>query len=110
MLSKEISLKSKIIYGVMVCLIVLLLWIGDEGRAPLIYMGSELQHTVGMIDSEKGLLIQDNMARAGVIARTPQYVMNRGSYTVHMEYIAEEKDTVVELWEQASIIKHGKKD
>ena len=104
MLSKEISLKSKIIYGVMVCLIVLLLWIGDEGRAPLIYMGSELQHTVGMIDSEKGLLIQDNMARAGVIARTPQYVMNRGSYTVHMEYIAEEKDTVVELWEQASKI------
>lgn len=101
---KEISLKSKIIYGVMACLTVLLLWIGDEGKSPLVYLGSELQRTVGLVDSENGLMIQESMARAGVIAKTPQYVMNKGSYTIRMQYSAQEKDTVVELWEQANKI------
>lgn len=101
---KEISLKSKIIYGVMICLVVVLLWIGDEGREPLVYTGSELQRTVGTIDSEGALMIQESMVKSGIIARTPQYVMNRGSYTVRMEYKTEGKDTVVELWEQANKI------
>ncbi len=101
---KEISLKSKMIYGVMVCLTVLLLWMGDEGKSPLVYLGSELQRTVGLIDSENGLMIQESMARAGVIAKTPQYVMNKGSYTIRMQYSAQKKDTVVELWEEANKI------
>lgn len=101
---REVSLKSKIIYGIMICLTVLLLWIGDEGRQPIEYTGSELQHTVGLIDSENALLIQEYVAQAGVAARTPQYVMNKGSYTVRMQYRAEDEDTVVELWEQANKI------
>lgn len=101
---KEISLKSKIIYGVMVCLMVILMWLGDEGRAPIVYTGSELQHSVGLVDSEKALLIQESVAKAGIIARTPQYVMNRGTYTINMQYSAKEEGTVVELWEQANKI------
>lgn len=97
-------MKGKIIYGVMVCLMVILMWIGDEGRQPIVYTGSELQRTVGYIDSEKALLIQEVMANAGVIAKTPQYVMNKGSYTIRMQYIAEGEDSVVELWEQANKI------
>lgn len=88
----------------MICLVVVLLWIGDEGREPLVYTGSELQRTVGTIDSEGALMIQESMVKSGIIARTPQYVMNRGSYTVRMEYKTEGKDTVVELWEQANKI------
>ena len=57
-----------------------------------------------MVDSEGALMIRESMAKSGIIARTPQYVMNRGSYTVRMQYRAEEKDTVVELWEQANKI------
>lgn len=83
---------------------VILMWIGDEGRQPIVYTGSELQRTVGYIDSEKALLIQEVMANAGVIAKTPQYVMNKGSYTIRMQYIAEGEDSVVELWEQANKI------
>lgn len=101
---REISLKGKIIYGVMVCLMVILMWIGDEGRQPIVYTGSELQRTVGYVDSEKALLIQEVVANAGVIAKTPQYVMNKGSYTIRMQYIAEGEDSVVELWEQANKI------
>lgn len=97
-------MKGKIIYGVMVCLMVILMWIGDEGRQPIVYTGSELQRTVGYIDSEKALLIQEVVANAGVIAKTPQYVMNKGSYTIRMQYIAEGEDSVVELWEQANKI------
>lgn len=97
-------MKGKIIYGVMVCLMVILMWIGDEGRQPIVYSGSELQRTVGYVDSEKALLIQETVANAGVIAKTPQYVMNKGSYTIRMQYIAEGEDSVVELWEQANKI------
>lgn len=97
-------MKGKIIYGVMVCLMVILMWIGDEGRQPIVYTGSELQRTVGYVDSEKALLIQETVANAGVIAKTPQYVMNKGSYTIRMQYIAEGEDSVVELWEQANKI------
>lgn len=83
---------------------VILMWIGDEGRQPIVYSGSELQRTVGYVDSEKALLIQETVANAGVIAKTPQYVMNKGSYTIRMQYIAEGEDSVVELWEQANKI------
>lgn len=89
---------------VMACLMVVLLWIGDEGKQPLEYMGSELQRSVGMVDSEDGLLIQESMAKAGIIAKTPQYVMNKGSYSIRIQYRAMGEGTVVELWEQANKI------
>jgi len=83
---------------------IVFLWIGDEGKQPIVYTGSKLQHSVGMIDSDSALLIQETVSKAGIIARTPQYVVNKGSYTVCMKYRAEGKDTVVELWEQANKI------
>ena len=80
----------------------LLLWLGDEGGRPLDYLGSELQHTVGLIDSDYGLLLRENVAMNGIVANTPAYVLNRGSYTAQIEYQAEQKDSVLELWEQGS--------
>lgn len=100
MQTTEISMKSKIIYLVTVCMIGLLLWMGDEGRCPLQYAGSHLQHSVGLIDSEDSLLLRESVAVNGVVASTPQYVMNRGTYTFTLEYAAEEADSVLELWEQ----------
>lgn len=100
MQTTEISMKSKIIYFVTVCMIGLLLWMGDEGRCPLQYAGSHLQHSVGLIDSEDSLLLRESVAVNGVVASTPQYVMNRGTYTFTLEYAAEEADSVLELWEQ----------
>ncbi|MBD5509461.1 MAG: hypothetical protein HDR05_15830 [Lachnospiraceae bacterium] len=103
-MTKTISIKSKIIYGVLAVLFVVLLWLGDEGRQPIVYNGIELQHTVGLIDSENALVLQDSVARYGVVANTPSYVMNKGSYRVQMYYSAEQKDSVLELWEQGDKI------
>lgn len=103
-MTEEISLKAKIIYAVMAMLFVVLLWLGDEGRQPIIYNGTELQHTVGLIDSENALVLQSSVAKYGVVANTPSYVMNRGSYRVQMSYRAEQKDNVLELWEQGDKI------
>lgn len=100
MQTRELSLKNKIIYITVVCVVTLLIWLGNEGKSPLVYTGSELQHTVGLIDSEYALIIRDAVARSGAIANTPQYVMNKGSYTVTLSYRAEEADSVLELWEQ----------
>ncbi len=103
-MTEEISLKAKIIYVVLTALLVILLWLGDEGRQPIVYNGIELQHSVGLIDSEDALVLQESVSRNGVVARTPGYVMNKGSYTVKLNYLAEKKDNVLELWEQGEKI------
>ena len=104
MRTKEISLKHKIIYGIIVLLVTLLLFLGNEGGQPLEYTGSELQHSVGLIDSENSLVIRESVARTGCIANTPQYVMNKGTYTVSMDYKVDCDGSVLELWEQGSKI------
>lgn len=104
MQTKEISLKCKIIYAVVVCLVIVLLLLGNEGGQPLEYTGSELQHSVGLIDSESALVISEAVARNGSIASTSQYVMNKGSYTASVTYSTDSEDSVLELWEQGSKI------
>lgn len=103
-MTEEISLKAKIIYVVLSALFVILLWLGDEGKQPMVYNGTELQHSVGLIDSENSLVLQESVARNGVVAHTPGYVMNKGSYTVKLDYISEQQDNVLELWEQGDKI------
>ena len=100
MQTREMPLKTKIIYVVVVCLVTCLLWLSNEGSKPLVYSGSGLQHSVGLIDSEYSLVVQEAVAMNGIVANTPKYVMNKGSYTAHLSYIAEEPDSVLELWEQ----------
>lgn len=97
---REIPVRTKIIYTVSVCLVTLLLWLGNEGSSPLVYSGSELQHSVGQIDSEYSLVVQESVAVNGVVAGTPEYILNRGSYTISLNYTAQETDSVLELWQQ----------
>lgn len=99
-----VSLKSKIVYIVFAVLTAALLWLGDEGKQPIVYLGTELQHSIGLIDSESALVLQDSLARYGTVANTPSYVLNRGSYQVDLVYTADEKDSVLELWEQGDKI------
>lgn len=99
-----VSLKSKIIYIVFAVLTAVLLWLGDEGKQPIVYLGTELQHSVGLIDSESALVLQSSVAQFGTVANTPSYVVNRGSYKVDLVYSADEKDSVLELWEQGDKI------
>lgn len=114
-MTEEISLKAKILYVALSALLIVLLWLGDEGKQPIIYDGIELQHSMGLINTENALVIKnatglidsedmrtlgDIYAGYSSVASTPVYVMNRGSYTVSMSYSAEQKDSVLELWEQ----------
>ena len=100
MQTRELSWKNKIVYIVTVCIITLLIWLGNEGHSPLVYKGSEMQHTVGVIDSEYALILRDAVARHGTVANTLQYVINKGSYTVNLRYRADSADSALELWEQ----------
>lgn len=97
---REMSTKTQILYIATVCLITLLLWLSNEGSSPLVYSGSGLVHSVGLIDGEGSLVVQKSVAINGVVATTPKYVLNRGSYTVELSYISEKPDSVLELWEQ----------
>lgn len=95
-----ISTKLKIGYAVFLVLGLLLLWAADEGRQPIVYEGGALQHTVGAPDSDNNLFLSEAVGRSGVVASTPKYVMNRGTYTTELIYQAQEGDSVLELWEQ----------
>ena len=92
--------KWKIGYGVFLVLGILLLWLAGEGKQPIFYEGASLQHSVGAPDSDNNLFISEAVARNGVIASTPKYIMNKGTYTVELVYQAQESDSVLELWEQ----------
>lgn len=100
MQGKEIPMKNRIVYIVAVCAITMMLWLCNEGGRPLVYTGVRLQHSVGLADSENGLVIRDSVAGNGIVANTPEYIMNKGSYSAQLNYIADEEGSVLELWEQ----------
>ena len=56
-MTEEISLKVKILYVVLAVSLIVLVWTGDEGKQPIVYSGIDLQHSVGLIDSENFLSI-----------------------------------------------------
>ena len=58
-MTEEISLKAKIIYVSLAALFIVLLWLGDEGKQPIVYDGIELQHTMGLINTENALVIKN---------------------------------------------------
>lgn len=103
-MTEEISLKVKIIYTALAVLLIALVWAGDEGKQPIVYDGIELQHSVGLIDSENALVLQESVARSGAVASTPAYVMNKGGYKVTLHYSADQSGNVLELWEQGDKI------
>ena len=47
----KMSNKSKAIYLISVCCIVFFLWLGNEGDNPLAYVGSEMQYSVGVLNT-----------------------------------------------------------
>ncbi|MBD5522412.1 MAG: hypothetical protein HDR03_14515 [Lachnospiraceae bacterium] len=97
-------MKSKVIYLISICCITFLLWLGNEGDNTLEYIGTELQYSVGVPDSESALVIRDSVAKSGTVAKTPGLVMNKGTYTIDFKYEADQDDNVIELWEQDSKI------
>ncbi len=94
--------KFNIIFWVSVCCIVFFMWLGNEGDNPLAYLGSELQYSVGLLDSEYALVIRESVARTGTVASTPELVVNRGTYTIDFDYSAEDGSNVIELWDQGN--------
>lgn len=103
-MTEEISLKVKILYAVLAVSLIVLVWTGDEGKQPIVYSGIDLQHSVGLIDSENALVLQESVARSGAVANTPSYVMNKGSYRATLNYSADKNGNVLELWEQGDKI------
>lgn len=100
MQTREMPIKTKIIYVVVVCLVTLMLWLSNEGSRPLVYTGSALQHSIGLVDGENSLVVQEAVAMNGIVANTPKYVLNKGTYTAQLSYLAEQEGSVLELWEQ----------
>ena len=98
----KMSMKTKVIYAISVCCIVFFLWLGNEGDNPLVYVGSELQYSVGVFNPELALVIRESVSRTGTVAGTPALVMNKGTYTIDFDYETDGSNNVIELWEQGA--------
>lgn len=101
---ERMKTKTKIIYLISICCITFFLWLGNEGDNPLTYRGSKLRYSAGLIDSNSSLVVREAVARSGIVASTPELVMNRGTYTVDLLYQTDEDGNVIELWEQGNKI------
>ncbi|MCM1154014.1 MAG: 6-pyruvoyl-tetrahydropterin synthase-related protein [Roseburia sp.] len=98
----RMSNKSKVIYLISVCCIVFFMWLGNEGDNPLAYVGSEMQFSVGVLNSDFALVIRESVSRTGTVAATPGLVMNKGSYTLDFDYETDGENNLIELWEQGA--------
>lgn len=96
----EISKERNWIYLIGICFVVFLIWLGNEGDNPLTYEGGQLEYSAGALNSENGLVIHESVARNGIIASTPGYIMNKGTYTIQLDYETDGADNLLELWEQ----------
>ncbi|MCH5256718.1 MAG: hypothetical protein J1D87_05465 [Lachnospiraceae bacterium] len=97
-------MKSKVIYIISIFCITFLLWLGNEGDNPLEYIGTELQYSAGVANSDYAIVVKDSVAKSGNVAMTPELVVNKGTYKIDFTYEADQEGNVVELWEQGSKI------
>lgn len=96
----EMSKGKNWIYLIGICFVVFLIWLGNEGDNPLTYEGGQLEYSAGALNSENAIVIHESVARNGIIASTPGYIMNKGTYTVQLDYETDGEDNLLELWEQ----------
>ena len=52
--------KAKVMYLIGVCCIIFLLWLGNEGDNPLRYIGTQLQYSYGVPDSDYALRSEEH--------------------------------------------------
>ena len=97
-------MKSKVIYIISICLITFLIWLGNEGDNPLEYVGTDLEYLAGAPNSDYAVVVRDSVAKSGIVAQTPELIVNKGTYTLAFEYEADKEGNVIELWEQGSKI------
>lgn len=92
-------MKRKILYVVILIVALFCIWLADEGREPLVLKGTDLQQQEGVSDYTGLIGIDDTSQYYGLFARTDDYVLNKGSYTIRLEYSATDTENILEVWD-----------
>lgn len=97
-------MKRKILYLVILAAVLICIWLADEGSEPLVLKGTDLEQQEGVSDYTGLIGIDDTSQYYGLFARTDDYVLNRGSYTIRLEYSATDTENILEVWDNGTKI------
>lgn len=97
-------MKRKILYLVILAAVLICIWLADEGSEPLVLKGTDLEQQEGVSDYTGLIGIDDTSQYYGLFARTDDYVLNRGSYTIRLEYSATDTKNILEVWDNGTKI------
>ena len=96
---------KKIALYLMTLIIVLgLIWLADEGDSPLVLKGTDLEQSAGVSDYTGLIGIDETAAYYGLFARTDDYVLEKGTYTIQLDYSNTSSDHIIEVWDNGTKI------
>lgn len=95
-------MKKKIIcYLFLICTVILLILASDESRRPLILTGDNLRRDTGSLDGTT-LSIAEDSGYSGRLAYTWNYMLEKGSYTLGIEYRTDTADNPLYVYNNGS--------
>ena len=97
-------MKKKILYLVILAAVLFLIWLADEGSEPLVLKGTDLDQEEGVSDYTGLIGIDETSQYYGLFARTDDYVLNRGTYTIRLEYSNTAENNILEVWDNGTKI------
>ena len=97
-------MKRKILYLVILAAVLICIWLADEGSEPLVLKGTDLEQQEGVSDYTGLIGIDDTSQYYGLFARTDDYVLHRGSYTIRLDYSATDTKNILEVWDNGTKI------
>lgn len=95
-------MKKKVIcYLLLICTVILLILASDESRRPLILTGDNLRRDTGSLDGTT-LSIAEDSGYSGRLAYTWNYMLEKGSYTLGIEYRTDTADNPLYVYNNGS--------
>ena len=86
-------------YLLTVCSMILLISLQDEGKKPLFMTGTEMIHTDGAEDYRGYLTINEESGFTGVLAKSKEYMLKRGTYTLQTSYTTNNEANTIEVYQ-----------
>ena len=97
-------MKRKLLYPALLLLVLFLIWLSDEGSEPLVLKGTDLEQQEGVSDYTGVIGIDETAQYYGLFARTDDYVLNKGTYSIRLEYSATADENILEVWDNGTRI------
>lgn len=102
---QKLSVPGKCtIYVLAVLAVSMLILMNDEGRRPLTYSGTEMEHEAGYEDYRGYLSVSEADGYTGILETTGTYMLNQGTYSIGLSYLTNTDSNTMEIYNDGSLI------